>query len=222
MHIHQAKPFFSLRQHAVLAVACFAFSQDPLHAAPKMGIMHWPKEDHPIWGPRLEKALRTAIETDTSFGGAVALEAIAAREHITLGSDQFMSGAGKNLAPVFGVDIWVRLELASARSGDLTGEWPDHKVSRHTWMPWKSIETWAMPLRLTVWDGASGRVSYSGLVPGDTTRAGNRFWPYRSFESFSFFEKESKRAVLIEKAVLAARDTLARVVLTQTRYRPSK
>jgi hypothetical protein len=189
-----------------------AFS--PASAAPKMGIMHWPQEDHPIWGPRLEKALRDVVDADTAFGGVVALEAIAAREHITLGSSQFLGGAGKTLAPVFGIDVWVRLELAH--------EVPEHKITRHTWMPWKSTETWALPLRLTVWDGASGKISYSGLVPGDTTKAANRFWPYRSYESFNFFEKESKRAFLVERAVLAARDTLARIVLTQTRYRPSK
>jgi hypothetical protein len=154
----------------------------------------------------LEKALRNLVEADTTFAGAIDLEAIAARERITLGSAQFLNGGSKTLAATFGVDFWARLELAEAE--------PLHKVSRHTWMPWKATEVWAMPLRLTVWDAASGRVKFSGLVPGEVTDRANRFWPYRSYESYSFTEKEKKREDLLTGSLIAARDTLARVAKT--------
>jgi hypothetical protein len=176
-----------------------------LWGAPKLGVIHWPEEDHPIWGPRLETGLRTLVDSDTGFGGAPNMEWIAKKTHLVLNSSQFLDGGSKNLSPLFGVDRWVRLELVEIR--------PEQRVIRERWMPWKTQETWAFPLRLTVWDGTSGKVVYSGIVPGDETKQSNRFLPVREFQSFSFFEQEALRHRLLQQALFAAKDTLARVVL---------
>ncbi len=173
-------------------------------AAPKVGVMQWPKEDNPIWGPRLEAAMRRVLEADTTFGGAPDIEAMAERRHFALASGDFLDGGASSLSPLFGVDQWVKLEWNDAP--------PMHQVIRARWMPWKAQETWALPLRMTVWEGKTGRVSYSGIISGDETKKGSRFWPYRDYGSFSFFEREALREKLMQVAVLAARDTLARLV----------
>jgi hypothetical protein len=176
-----------------------------LWGAPKLGVLHWPAEDHPIWGPRLESALRSLVDADTGFGGAPNIELLAEKRRMVLGSAQFLDGGSKGLSPLFGVDKWVRLELMEPN--------PEHRVSRARWMPWKAQETWAFPVRLTVWDGNSGKVLYAGIVPGDETQQGNRFLPVKDFDAYGFFEQENLRHQLLQKTLGAAKDTLARVVL---------
>jgi hypothetical protein len=180
-----------------------------LALAPKVSILQWTDEINPVWGPRLAKGFRVLVDADTGFGGSPENRVIGAKQNRTLLPEDLLDGGAKNISTELAVPYLAHLELADP-AAEVE---PEHRVFREKWKPWQSAETWGLPLRLTVWDGEKGRVVYRGIVPGEKTKKANQFWPYRSFNSFGFMEKESIREKLLDTALEAARDTLARVVL---------
>jgi|GEM_PF-6306502 len=189
-----------------LGIRCLglAFFLAAVQGAPKIGVVYWPQRDNPIWGPRLAEGLRVLVEADTLFGGAPYPDAYWTRMHGDFSPRDMEAGQAKSVALEWGADDLVHLELVQAD--------PVQKVIRERWMPWKAEESWSFPLRLTVWDGRTGRVAYRGVIDGETTRKGNRFWLIPSFEKMSFMEKQKRRDAYLDTSLAAAKDTLAGII----------
>jgi hypothetical protein len=180
-----------------------------LALSPRVSILQWTDEINPVWGPRLANGFRVLVDADTGFGGSPENKTLTSKQNRTLIPEDLFDGGSKKVAIELAVPFLVHLELADPAAEVQ----PEHRVFREKWKPWESAETWGLPLRLTVWDGEKGRVIYRGIVPGEKTKKANQYWPYRSFNSFGFLEKENLRDKLLNTALEAARDTLARVVL---------
>lgn len=177
----------------------------PAPTSPKIGLLQWSRGENPLWAPRLERGMARLIEADSGFAGAPPLAPRQAQLKRDLNPQELAAGGAKSLATEFAVDHFVHLELP-----DLT---PQHRVERHKWKLWEAAESWGLPLRLTVWDGKSGRVIYDARVPGTVTVREKSFWPYRDFAAMTFEEQERRRELLLDTTLSAAKDTLARILL---------
>ncbi len=173
--------------------------------APKVGLVQWEQGENPIWSPRLVRGLAGLIEADSGFAGAPALGPLKAQLKREINPQDLASGGATTVAKDFAVDHLIHLELH-----DLI---PQHRVDRHKWKLWEAAESWGLSLRLTIWDGKSGRVIHDGRVPGTVTVQEKSFWPYREFSAMSFSEQEKKRDQLLDATLAATKDTVARILL---------